>query len=605
MWIFVAILAQIILGTAAVFDKLLLYKRVPDAITYTFWIGVLGIVAIVFLPFGFSYLAPAFIMLALGAGIIFIASLLLLFFVLEIGHALSVLPLIAALIPLFTIFFSYLLIGGKLTGMDVIGIMLLVLGAMFFFFSEKGELRAKLFVLLVSSAMLYALASVLQKVVFEHTSFITGFFWIKMGGVLCALALLTIYSWRKKILQTSRQATHSNRLWYLANRGWAALGSVLLSIAIFFSHPALVEATQSFRYVIIFFAAWFILGERFRGKALVVKTVATIFIIVGLLWLGLTDYARNISFNPDRPITWGVTFSDRFSRKLGLESEKVLETILTDLQPKKIRLVAYWDEIETTQGIFNFSRLDWQLRMAAKAHTDVILVVGMRVPRWPECFIPAWASGLTTEEREEAVRIYVGELIKHYRNYREIKTWQMENEPFLPFGLCPNRGKSFVEKEREIIRSLDTSRPILITDSGEFGFWIKPLRLADIFGTTMYRKVYPPSTGFIFGEIEYPLAPSHFRFKEKITRFLLKEYTKPFIVIELQAEPWGKVEIDGLPLEEQISLFSLDYFKETIAYAKQTGFGEYYLWGAEWWYMLKQRGHPEYWEEAKALIQGN
>lgn len=605
MWFLIAIFAQIILGTAAVFDKLLLRVRVPDAVTYTFWLGVLGIFAIVLLPFGFSSLALTFIVLALGAGIVFIVSLLLLFFALELGHALSILPLAAALIPFFTIIFSYVLLGSRLTGMDIIGILILILGALFFFLSEKRELRGRLFLFLVSSAALYAFSSVLQKVVFEHASFITGFFWIKIGGVMCALALLAVHSWRRKILRVSREAADSNRLWYLANRGWAAGGSILLSIAIFLSHPALVEATQSFRFVVIFFAAWFILGERFRGKALSVKIIATIFIMLGLFWLGLTQYARNIPYDVSRSITWGVTFSEKFSRELGLEPEKNLEAIFTDLQPQKIRLVAYWDEIEKTPNQFDFSSLDWQLNMAARYNTQVVLALGMRVPRWPECFLPEWTRDFSAEQREEVLREYIAQIIKRYRTYKEIIIWQIENEPFLPFGLCPERGKDFFDKEHDLVRALDASRPILVTDSGEFGDWLRAIKRGDIFGTTMYRKVYPPSIGHVVGEVEYPISPSHFRFKEKLVRFLLGDYTKPFIVIELQAEPWGKVEIPKLAVGDQLSLFSLDYFRQTIEYAKEAGFDQYYFWGAEWWYMMKHSGHPEYWEEVKILMRAN
>ena len=49
----------------------------------------------------------------------------------------------------------------------------------------------------------------------------------------------------------------------------------------------------------------------------------------------------------------------------------------------------------------------------------------------------------------------------------------------------------------------------------------------------------------------------------------------------------------------------LTEFISTIDYAKQTGFSEYYWWGAEWWYYLKQNGHPEYWDKVKELISAN
>ena len=68
------------------------------------------------------------------------------------------------------------------------------------------------------------------------------------------------------------------------------------------------------------------------------------------------------------------------------------------------------------------------------------------------------------------------------------------------------------------------------------------------------------------------------------------------MVIELQGEPWGMHEIPDLPYQEQISLFSPEYFRDTIRYAKETGFDEYYWWGAEWWYATGEKyGDARYW----------
>jgi hypothetical protein len=144
---------------------------------------------------------------------------------------------------------------------------------------------------------------------------------------------------------------------------------------------------------------------------------------------------------------------------------------------------------------------------------------------------------------------------------------------------------------------------VLVTDSGEFGMWFGAARIGDIFGTTMYRRVYPPSIGHITGVIDYPIGPSFFRLKEKIMRFLIQDDDKPFIVAELQAEPWGKFILPEIPYEEHLELFPIEYFRETIEFAKQTGFDEYYLWGAEWWYWVgAEHNNWEYWEEVKELI---
>ncbi len=133
--------------------------------------------------------------------------------------------------------------------------------------------------------------------------------------------------------------------------------------------------------------------------------------------------------------------------------------------------------------------------------------------------------------------------------------------------------------------------------------WYKAAKKGDIFGTTMYRNVYTNLLGPLFGNIEYPISPAFFRIKEKITRFLINDYSKRFIVVELQGEPWSPIELSKISYEEQIKLFSLDYFADTIKYAKETGFDEYYLWGAEWWYYLKEKHNDNcYWNYGKILF---
>jgi hypothetical protein len=122
----------------------------------------------------------------------------------------------------------------------------------------------------------------------------------------------------------------------------------------------------------------------------------------------------------------------------------------------------------------------------------------------------------------------------------------------------------------------------------------------DIFGTTLYRWVWNE----YLGSYKYPIPPSFFRIKENIVRWFVGQ-EKPFIVIELQGEPWTHKQIYEISPAEQIALLPIVDFSDTIEYAKQAGFDEYYLWGAEWWYYLKEQGHFEYWEKIKGLINQN
>jgi hypothetical protein len=277
---------------------------------------------------------------------------------------------------------------------------------------------------------------------------------------------------------------------------------------------------------------------------------------------------------------------------------------LDDLKIREIRLVAYWPMVEPQKGIYDYADLDWQIEQASSRGAKIILAVGERLPRWPECHTPEWATRLELDmtspiylsvNKREYLEMYIKETINRYKNNPNIIAWEVENEPFLNFGECPTVDTVFLDKEIALVRGLD-SRPIMITDSGELSVWVRAASRADIFGTTMYRYVWSKWVG----AYKYPIPAAFFRAKERITRLFVGQ-KKPFVVIELQGEPWQHLQTYEISMDEQIKNLSFDNFKGIIQYAKETGFSKYYLWGAEWWWSLAQNGHPEYWDYVKQI----
>src|SRR5262249_11245346 len=94
--------------------------------------------------------------------------------------------------------------------------------------------------------------------------------------------------------------------------------------------------------------------------------------------------------------------------------------------------------------------------------------------------------------------------------------------------------------------------------------------------------------------------PWVYRFKAGIIRLL--HPGKQVIVSELEAEPWTTAGIPNTPISEQMKTMSLAHFNTITSLSAQTGFSPQILWGVEWWYWMKQHGHPEFWEAAKKLI---
>ena len=127
----------------------------------------------------------------------------------------------------------------------------------------------------------------------------------------------------------------------------------------------------------------------------------------------------------------------------------------------------------------------------------LIMVVGMKTGRWPECHLPGWVTDMSKEERESEVLEYLQEMVLRYGGSSTIISWQIENEPFFPFGECPWYDKEFLGEEIRLVKSL-SERPVIISDTGEWSLWFRAAKLGDIVGTTMYRRVWAKDFKFYF-----------------------------------------------------------------------------------------------------------
>jgi len=324
--------------------------------------------------------------------------------------------------------------------------------------------------------------------------------------------------------------------------------------------------------------------------------IFTILIIaVGLLLVYFNLPVRNNNKNAKI----GVTYSWRYAGEIGLDWQETYLAMLDDLKIRSVRIPVYWDNVEEQEGEYDFSKIDWQLDEAQKRGAEVILAVGQKVPRWPECFIPKWASE-DDLKRKNALKKLIIKTVERYQNHPAVAYWQVENEPFLKFGICPTIDPNLLDQEIALVRTLDPTRKIVITDSGELSLWISAAKRADVFGTTMYRTIYKQG----FGYFNYPIGPRFFHFK----RWLIKTFAgqNNAVVIELQGEPWISGWTTQKPLEEQFLSMNTEKLRQNVEFAEDSGFDRVYIWGVEWWYWLaKFKNHPEMWQEAKQMINQN
>lgn len=297
-------------------------------------------------------------------------------------------------------------------------------------------------------------------------------------------------------------------------------------------------------------------------------------------------------------IIWGISFSQKQADLLGVSWQDNYLAILDDLKVRHLKVTAYWDIIEKEPENYFFDDLDFQVKEAQKRNVNLTLAIGRKVPRWPECHVPEWAKSREEKKQQESVLKLIEKIVLRYKDYKNIWAWQVENEPFFDFGECPETDESFLKKEINLVKKIDPERPIIISDSGSNRFWFKTARLGDMVSISLYRKVWFKELN---SYVKYPFPAVFYWRKNQLVNAIFK---KRVFCGELQAEPWGPVLINELPLEEQEKTMNPEQFKKIIEFARKTGFDEFYLWGAEWWYWLKtERNDSRIWDEARNLIE--
>jgi hypothetical protein len=287
---------------------------------------------------------------------------------------------------------------------------------------------------------------------------------------------------------------------------------------------------------------------------------------------------------------FGTTFSEPYIESLGLNPRGAFRVIARELCLQTIRICAYWDRTEPELGRFDFETLDWQLDEAAKAGLEIILTVGQKAPRWPEYHLPSWTSPTDPAFERHLLR-FVETTVNRFRD-APVSVWQVENEPYVEFG-GPRIDEGLLRREIDLVRSLD-SRPIMLTDSADKGNWRRTAQWCDILGVNLYTRHW--------GRRRYvDIDISAYRYAARF--HAVSPSVDEVIVSELQAEPWGPKPVPELTPSEAALSMNPRRLRRNVELAADAGFTTALLWGAEWWYWLRERGDPSMWEAAVVTIE--
>lgn len=323
-WVLLAASSYLFSALSQTIDKVLLQTRIPSAAAYAFYSGVTGVFVVVLVPWvsGWAgFLLPFWVFaLAFAAGSAFVIALYFLYVSLRRCDVSRIVPIIGAAIPIFLLMFAVAR-GEMLLLHQLIAVSLFVAGGIILameirqqnngydsmlthMFGMPGQRLAlcsieprKGIAAAIVAALFFAGTFFLSKELFlAPTPFVSEFFWMRMGSVIAALAMLIAPWLRRDIFAVSSHISRSSTGMFFGNKVIGAASFLLLNLA-FNAAPSqayvvIVNALKGMEHLFVFFFSigltiFFprILREDFDRHTLMLKSLGILFIAFGFWFL--------------------------------------------------------------------------------------------------------------------------------------------------------------------------------------------------------------------------------------------------------------------------------------------------------------------------------
>lgn len=316
MWIFVAVGAYFINAGVYVADKFLLSKKIHSSIAYAFYVGVWSIFNVSLLYFWPWTPTLREMTLDLLAGFLFLVTLVFWYKALHQSEASRVVPIVGALVPIFSFIFSFVFLGEILSQQQFLAFIILICGGVLIsikhtkvylykkvvnrFREVIGDIFGKvpagvqptsrLLVNSVVAAIFFAVYYVLMKYIYAYQPFVGSFVYSRLGSFIGVLFMLFVPDWRRVIFKQQQGVkTPKNLFFFLTVRLLAAAAFIMINWAISLGSVAIVNALQGVQYLFLFVIIILIskkfpkmLNEQLGGGVLLQKLIGTVLVCLGL-----------------------------------------------------------------------------------------------------------------------------------------------------------------------------------------------------------------------------------------------------------------------------------------------------------------------------------
>jgi len=301
-WFIIALAAPVLWAVTNHIDKYLINKYfrnggVGSLIIFSSLIGIFVLPFILIIHPAVFAIKPILALLIIANGSLYVLGLLPYLYALAEDEASIVVPLFQT-IPVFSYLLAFFVLGERLTSIQIIASLLIILGAITLSLDlnqKKIKFKKKVFWLMFLASFLIALNGLIFKYVAIQENFWTTSFWEYIGfAVLSIVLLLFVRSYRDQFLLVVKNNKRAVLGWNTANEVLNIIAKIIMNFATLLAPLALVWVVNGFQpFFVLFFGIIIALffphfsKENLLKKHLAQKIVAILIIFIGVYLLNI------------------------------------------------------------------------------------------------------------------------------------------------------------------------------------------------------------------------------------------------------------------------------------------------------------------------------
>ncbi len=304
MWLLFALFGYGLLAIVAILDKFIVTKTAIKPIVFTFYSTIFLLPLFLLLPFGVTFPESSFVYVVIGlSGLTFLLALWTMYLAFRQSEISHIGPLVGGVTPLFVLLLGRIFLNEKLSGVELAGVFLLILGSLLISFQpvrhHHSLTQGAGFAIL--SSFFFAVSHLTSKYLYDGLGFYSGLVWSRAAIGFFGFLMLIIPAVRiglrpkfsfHKLIPWRERFNYGNFFLVFVDKVLGVVGVLSVQFAIALGSVTVVNALNGFQYgllvILVALLSWFfpkVFRERYERGELWQEIAAVILIGIGLGFL--------------------------------------------------------------------------------------------------------------------------------------------------------------------------------------------------------------------------------------------------------------------------------------------------------------------------------